>query len=266
MPRRVRHPPTSRGRHLGGSSRRGTARGSGGRRAPTGAARTVHPAGPAPTSRRITAPVLGIRATSAPSRRSAPRDVARAGTRGVAGTGSAPTPARAENGRARLVDPSRVAVAGHSVGGASTLPSLLADSRIRAGIDIDGTTQVPVPDSGLSRPFLFLGRQSQYTPGSGGGAVATWERDWRHLTGWKRWLVVSGAEHASFTDVGPLAEQLGIDIGAGLPAARVSEIVRRYTRAFLQQHLRHLPQPLLDKPSARYPQVLFCAPESGTCV
>ncbi|TXS10471.1 alpha/beta hydrolase family protein [Streptomyces sp. wa22] len=167
---------------------------------------------------------------------------------------------------ARLVDPSRIAMAGHSVGGAGALTSLLADSRISAGIDIDGTTQVPVPDSGLSRPFLFLGRQSQYSPGSGGGAVATWERDWRHLTGWKRWLVVSGAEHASFTDVGLLAEQLGIDIGAGLPAARVSEIVRGYTRAFMQLHLRHRPQPLLDEPSARYPQVMFCTPETSTCV
>ncbi|NBE55062.1 alpha/beta hydrolase [Streptomyces sp. YC537] len=166
---------------------------------------------------------------------------------------------------ARLVDPSRIAMAGHSVGGASALPAMTADPRIRAGIDIDGSTDVPVPDSGLDRPFLFLGRAEQYTPGSG-DAAATWERDWRHLNGWKRWLVVAGAEHASFTDIGLLAEQLGIDLGADLPAARTSEITRRYARAFLDQHLRHRPQPLLDRPSARYPEVGFCAPETYSCV
>ncbi|MFD3536976.1 alpha/beta hydrolase family protein [Streptomyces sp. NPDC058664] len=160
---------------------------------------------------------------------------------------------------ARLVDPSRIAMAGHSVGGASAVTSMLADSRIRAGVDIDGTTQVPVPDSGLSRPFLFLGRQAQYSPGSG-GAAATWERDWPNLTGWKRWLVVAGAGHASFTDVGLLAEQFGIGGGAGLSAARASEITRGYTRAFLDLHLRHRPRSLLDAPSGRYPEVVFSAP------
>ncbi|MFI6699185.1 alpha/beta hydrolase family protein [Streptomyces sp. NPDC050509] len=176
------------------------------------------------------------------------------------------TGAHARRNGARLVDPSRIAMAGHSVGGASAVTSMVADPRIRAGIDIDGTTQVPIPDSGLSRPFLFLGRQAQYTPGSGGDAVATWERDWRGLTGWKRWLVVTGAEHASFTDVGLLAEQLGIDIGADLPSATASRITGRYTRAFLELHLRHRPQPLLDKPSTRYPQVKLCTPEAGICV
>jgi dienelactone hydrolase len=97
---------------------------------------------------------------------------------------------------AGLIDPSAMAMAGHSAGGAAAIAAMLADPRIRAGIDMDGATAAPIPDEGLARPFLFLGKQSNYTPGSG---VATWERDWELLTGWKRWLVVAGAVHASFT-------------------------------------------------------------------
>ena len=70
---------------------------------------------------------------------------------------------------AGLIDPSRMAMAGHSAGGAAAIAAMLADSRIRAGIDMDGATVAPIPDHGLSRPFLFLGKQSNYTPGSGGG-------------------------------------------------------------------------------------------------
>ncbi|MGW7483866.1 alpha/beta hydrolase family protein [Nonomuraea muscovyensis] len=165
---------------------------------------------------------------------------------------------------ARLIDPSRIAMAGHSVGGASAIPAMLKDSRIRAGVDVDGTTDAPIPGSGLSRPFLFLGRQSAYTPGSG-EAAATWERDWKQLTGWKRWLLVTGAEHMSFTDLGLLTDQLGIDDGADIAGARAMEITRRYVAAFLDQHLRGKPQPLLDEPSARYPEVLHCTVETKTC-
>jgi predicted dienelactone hydrolase len=158
---------------------------------------------------------------------------------------------------AALIDPSRVAMAGHSAGGAAVIAAMLADSRIRAGIDMDGATCAEIPDDGLSRPFLFLGKQSNYSPGSG-GAVSTWERDWEHLTGWKRWLVVAGAVHASFTDLALLAEYVGID--AGLSGARSLDITRAYVRAFFDQHLRGTPQSLLDQPSPRYPEVTFCSP------
>lgn len=130
-------------------------------------------------------------------------------------------------------------------------------------IDMDGATQARIPDRGLSRPFLFLGKQSNYTPG-GEGPVTTWERDWKLLTGWKRWLLVAGAMHASFTDLALLADQTGIDVGAGLPGARSLDITRAYVRAFFDQHLRGTPQALLDQPSPRYPEVTFCSPTMGT--
>jgi dienelactone hydrolase len=171
---------------------------------------------------------------------------------------------------AALIDPSRMAMAGHSAGGAAAISAMLADSRIRAGIDMDGATHAQIPDDGLARPFLFLGKQSNYTPGSRGGVpgkpgpASTWERDWKLLTGWKRWLLVAGAIHASFTDLALLADQVGIDTGAGLPGARSLDITRAYVRAFFDQHLRSKPQSLLDHPSPRYPEVTFCSPEAET--
>jgi hypothetical protein len=173
---------------------------------------------------------------------------------------------------AALIDPSRMAMAGHSAGGAAVIAAMLAESRIRAGIDMDGATRAPIPDGGLSRPFLFLGKQSNYTPGrqSPGvpgrkaGPVSTWERDWRLLTGWKRWLVVAGAIHASFTDLALLADQAGIDVGPHLSGARSLDITRAYVRAFFDQHLRGEPQSLLDQPSPRYPEVTFCSPQAET--
>ena len=92
-----------------------------------------------------------------------------------------------------------------------------------------------------------------------GGPTPTWDRDWKLLTGWKRWIVLSGAEHQSFTDTPLLADALGISPAAGaLPAARAAELTRTYVAAFLDQHLKSRRQPLLDKPSARHPEAKFC--------
>ncbi len=155
-----------------------------------------------------------------------------------------------------LIDPQRIGMTGHSAGGAVTTQAMLADPRIRAGADIDGSIHVPLPASGLSRPFLFLGSMDSYTPGAP-GPYDDWETDWAHLTGWKRWIMVSGTVHNSFTDLGVLAAQLGIDLGASIDADRALAITRAYVSAFFDQNLRCKPQPLMAAPSPAYPEVTF---------
>ncbi|MGW3992530.1 alpha/beta hydrolase family protein [Amycolatopsis sp. NPDC004772] len=157
---------------------------------------------------------------------------------------------------ASLLDGSRIGMAGHSVGGTSTVNAMVTDPRIKAGIDIDGTQNDPLLAPGLDRPFLFFGRQSLYAPGTGVES-ATWDDDWKQLKGWKRWLTVAGVVHPSFTDIGLVGEQLGLDFGATTPAVRGQAITAAYVRAFFDQHLRGRPQPLLDQPSGRYPEVAF---------
>lgn len=158
---------------------------------------------------------------------------------------------------AHLIDPSRIGMAGHSVGGASTISTMVDDSRIRAGMDIDGTTDTPLLAPGLSRPFMFLSHQLTPTLCQP-GVNAPWERDWQQMTGWKRWLEVAGTVHASFTDIGLFADQFGIDIGASTTGERTQAITRAYVNAFFDQHLRGKPQPLLDTPSPWYPELVFC--------
>lgn len=159
-----------------------------------------------------------------------------------------------------LIDGGRIAMVGQSIGGAAALAAMVKDSRVRAGIDLDGTTYARIPKSGFTRPFLFIG-SPRHVPG---GRDTSWDRDWRLLTGWKRWLVLSGAEHQSFTD-GPLMEAaLGVTPLPGvLPGARAVELTRAYVAAFLDQHLRSRRQPLLDKPSPRHPEVKFCPAACG---
>jgi len=159
-----------------------------------------------------------------------------------------------------LIDRSRIAMAGQSIGGAGAMATMVKDSRVRAGIDMDGTTYARIPKSGFSRPFMFLG-SPQHVPG---GRDTSWERDWKLLTGWKRWLVLTGAEHASFTDAPLMAGTLGITPASSvLPAARAAELTRTYVAAFLDQHLKSQRRPLLDKPSARNPEVTFCPATCG---
>ncbi|GAA3842464.1 alpha/beta hydrolase [Sphaerisporangium flaviroseum] len=160
-----------------------------------------------------------------------------------------------------LIDPSKIAMAGQSIGGAGTVAAMVKDSRVRAGINMDGTTYARIPKSGLSRPFMFLG-SAGHPPG---GRDNSWDRDWKLLTGWKRWLLLSGGEHQSFTDVPLLAEVLGLGHPGELSPARSAEITRTYVRAFFDLHLHTRRQPLLDEPSPRYPEVKLCTPDNKIC-
>ncbi|MDT0343900.1 alpha/beta hydrolase family protein [Streptomyces litchfieldiae] len=150
-----------------------------------------------------------------------------------------------------LIDTDRVAMVGHSAGGYSTVPALLADTRIKAAVNMDGNFRYP-SEALLRRPMLMLGGPG-HVPG---GPDPTWDETWTELTGWRRWLSVDGMAHLSFTDVAPLAGQLGIPVQA-LDGDRCDTITRAYVTAFADTHLRGRNAPLLDGPSARYPEVRF---------
>ncbi|MEV7520090.1 alpha/beta hydrolase [Streptomyces sp. NPDC091371] len=158
----------------------------------------------------------------------------------------------------RLIDETRIAMAGHSIGGASAVAAMATDPRIRAGVNMDGGLATPVPAAGLGgRPFMLLGAQQR-----GPGGNPSWDRDWPLLDGWKRWITFAGSGHFTFSDFPAIGEQLGLSIDptAPLPGGRSVELTRRYVAAFLDQHLRGRPQPLLDGPTADAPEVRFHTP------
>jgi dienelactone hydrolase len=162
--------------------------------------------------------------------------------------------------RADLIDRSRIGVAGHSLGGAAALATMVADPRVRAGADLDGTLFTPVPAGGLAgRSFLLFGTQIDHNVG---GSDTTWGDTYAALDGWKKWLTVAGTVHASFTDVPILATQGGIPLPPQMTisAQRGMQLTRDYLAAYFDQQLKGLPQPLLAGPDPAHPEVAFQQP------
>ncbi|MER5550323.1 alpha/beta hydrolase [Streptomyces sp. NPDC002793] len=160
---------------------------------------------------------------------------------------------------ARMIDRRQVAAVGHSIGGSGAASVMLADPRVDAGINMDGTFFERIPESGLGeRPFMMLGT----TTHSPGGEDDSWDEGWKRLDGWKRWLGVEGSGHSSFTDVPVLEDRMDVtlDPTVTLTTARQVDITRDYVSAFLDQHLRGRHQRLLDGPTPGNPEVVFQRP------
>ncbi|YCK38484.1 alpha/beta hydrolase family protein [Actinomadura sp. ATCC 39365] len=164
-----------------------------------------------------------------------------------------------ELGRSRrwnaLIDESRIAMVGHSVGGQSAAQLLPASRRIKAAVNLDGTYHPKAPAQPLDKPFMMIGNP-RHQP-EFGGPDGSWDTFWPHVTGdWKRWLTVTGAEHMSFIDYAVLQPQLGLP-KTPIDGERAIAITRRYVTAFLDLHLRNKPAPALDRPSPDWPEVRF---------
>ncbi|GAA3179091.1 alpha/beta hydrolase [Nonomuraea roseoviolacea subsp. carminata] len=158
----------------------------------------------------------------------------------------------------RLIDERRIAMVGHSVGGQSAAHLLPVSRRVRAAVNLDGSYNPRTPAQDIGKPFMMIGNPRQQ-PGTS-GEQGSWDAFWTHLTGdWKRWLTVTGAEHMSFVDYAVLQPQLGLP-ASPIDGERSLRITRAYVTAFLDTHLRGERRPLLDGPSAEYPEVKFWGP------
>jgi dienelactone hydrolase len=166
-----------------------------------------------------------------------------------------------------LVDRSRIAVAGHAIGGSSAVEIAGQDPRVAAAVNMEGTFLTPPPAQPLARPVLLIGAQ---WPTVGGTPAANWADRWAGFADWKRWLSVPTAGHMSFSDAHWLYEQFDLTevippvlapaMFGAVSGERATEITRVYVGAFLDLQLRGVPSALLDKPSTHFPEVGFVRP------
>ncbi|MFJ8660058.1 alpha/beta hydrolase family protein [Streptomyces sp. NPDC093795] len=156
---------------------------------------------------------------------------------------------------AGMIDARRIGMAGHSIGGASAATTMVADPRVDAGVNMDGSFWPDLPAEGLrGRPFMMLGtHDAMHLPG---GIDTSWDRAWPVLDGWKRWITVAGSDHFTFSDGPVIKRHFGLP-QPELPVDRAVAVTRTYVAAFFDQHLRGLPRPLLDGPSPTNPEVHF---------
>jgi dienelactone hydrolase len=159
-------------------------------------------------------------------------------------------------------DPAHIGMLGHSDGGTTTAAALHDDSRLSAGVNLDGTLWTPAAVGGSDRPLLLFGRNEQDR-----GRDSSWDTFWTKQRGPKLRLTLTGAAHDSFIDFPLLLRQaapiLGlppdeVDKAAGtIDGLRAATVVRTYVNAYFDRYLRHRHTDLLDGPSGRYPEIEF---------
>jgi alpha-beta hydrolase superfamily lysophospholipase len=163
------------------------------------------------------------------------------------------------HGLGDILDLSRTAMFGHSLGGATAASAMAAGAPITAGVNLDGSLFGPVVTKGLRRPFLLMSEDADNKP--------SWPEIWPRLRGWRRHLRLTGTRHFSYTDyetfmpqvaarLGATDEQLAEFIGP-LDGTRSIYIQRRFLLAYFDLHLRGRRAPILEGPSPRYPEVRF---------
>lgn len=161
----------------------------------------------------------------------------------------------------------RVALIGHSLGGATAAQAVLNDTRFAGGINFDGSLHGSVIQQGLDRPFINFGQASLADPG-----YNTWNETWPHLRDFKLQLQLKDSLHLTFSDLpvvfdsapsakalrNATARTLGSLPGLGtLPGLRVRTILTDYIMEASRFFLRGKKSAILRGPSSAYPEVMY---------
>lgn len=145
------------------------------------------------------------------------------------------------------LDLSKVGIVGHSMGGTTAALATQEESRILAGVNLDGSTYPgmnadvrPIP---VHKPFLFLATEEH----------ASGETDAREYVGSESntyYVVMNGADHMSFTDANLLLSRFSRDAKPdGKAFARAlldSTLTRSLVEDFFGKYLKGTIAPSLD--------------------
>jgi len=157
----------------------------------------------------------------------------------------------------------RVAMFGHSLGGATAASAMMNDPRIIGGVNLDGTFFGPVVERGVRNPFMIFAHE-----GKNQSTDPSWASIWPHLGKDKLELMLNGSQHGTFTDLPILIDTLGIaeqlpsevqSLTGTLSGKRAREVITAYVVAFLDSMYGCRVSSLLHGASKLYPEVSFSA-------
>ncbi|KAK9762323.1 hypothetical protein K7432_012054 [Basidiobolus ranarum] len=158
----------------------------------------------------------------------------------------------------KKLDVRRVAMFGHSLGGATAATAMLNDTRIIGGANLDGALWGPVVEKGLDRPFLIMGL-TQHNRSN----AASWAKFWPNLRSWRLQLQLANSGHLTYSDIPVLTDLLDIRDPVQVPVIgtinglRSLLIQRTYITAFLGRILGHTNDPILQRPDSKFPEITF---------
>lgn len=96
---------------------------------------------------------------------------------------------------AGMLDLSKIAMFGHSLGGATAAQVMHDDPRVAAGVDLDGSLWGSVLTDGLDRPFVLIGGTDHERTQD-----PSWQQFWSADHGPKLDFRLDGSQHHSFCD------------------------------------------------------------------
>lgn len=136
---------------------------------------------------------------------------------------------------AGILDLSKVAMFGHSLGGATAAQVMHDDRRVVAGVDLDGSLWGSVLTDGLDRPFVLIGGTDH-----GRAQDTGWQQFWAADRGPKLEFRLDGSQHHSFCDnqlIVPVLAAAGI-VPADFAAKMVGTIDPRDSLDLQRGYLR----------------------------
>lgn len=168
------------------------------------------------------------------------------------------------------LDLGRVGLLGHSDGGSAIAHALHTDDRFAVGVNLDGTLWTPQAVAGSDHPLLLFGRQ-ELDPFE----ADTWAQFQASTRGPSLRINLLGATHDTFKDFAALVPQVARVIGkppswvvqdiGTINGLRAVAVIRAYVTAYFDVYLGHRHSDLLERPSPRYPEVVFThATDSGS--